>query len=36
MIYKMLCYERIDVSRGIDVNKINASNNALFGTAGIL
>ena len=34
MIYKMLCYERIDVSKGI--NKINASNNALFGTAGIL
>ena len=30
MNYKMLEYDRIDISEGIDVNKTNASTNVIF------
>ena len=33
---KMLEYERIDISEGIDVNKTNLSNSVIFVTIGIL
>ena len=33
---KMLEYERIDISEGIDVNKTNLSKNVIFVTIGIL
>ena len=32
----MLEYDRIDISEGIDVNKISLSRNVIFGTIGIL
>ena len=35
MIHKMLYYERIDASEGIDANKTGASKKCIFGTAGI-
>ena len=36
MKYKMLEYDRIDISEGIDVNKTNASKNVIFVIIGIL